>query len=124
VPTSSVEFAHRVRRFLERQGLLGREDRRTLSENFQAGVTWNVDFVVMIGLSTALFAFGLPNNSPAAVIGGMLVAPLMSPLPTGLHRPACRPGAHREGQTDAVLWRVRPQRRASSTSDAGQAGKG
>jgi len=124
VPTSSVEFAHRVGRFLERQGLLGREDRRTLSEDFQAGVTWNVDFVVMIGLSTALVAFGLLNYSPAAIIGGMLVAPLMSPLPTGLHRPACRPGVHREGQTDTVLRCVRPQRRVSSTSDASQVRKG
>lgn len=60
--------------------VLGREERRDLFETFQAGGTWNVDFVVMMGLSTALAAFGLLNNSPAAVIGAMLVAPLMSPL--------------------------------------------
>ena len=60
--------------------VLGREERRDLFETFQAGGTWNVDFVVMMGISTALAAFGLLNNSPAAVIGAMLVAPLMSPL--------------------------------------------
>ena len=38
---------------------------------------------MMTGLSTALATFGLLNNSPAAFIGGMLVAPLMSPLPAG-----------------------------------------
>jgi uncharacterized hydrophobic protein (TIGR00271 family) len=60
--------------------VLQREERRNLFEHFQASGTWNVDFVIMMGLSTALASFGLLNNSPAAVIGAMLVAPLMSPL--------------------------------------------
>ncbi len=68
------------RRFLKWLPVVGREERRALFETFQAGGTWNVDFVVMMGLSTALAAFGLLNNSPAGVIGAMLVAPLMSPL--------------------------------------------
>jgi len=67
-------------RWLKWLPVVGREQRRALFENFQAGGTWNVDFVVMMGLSTALAAFGLLNNSPAGVIGAMLVAPLMSSL--------------------------------------------
>ncbi len=67
-------------RWLNWLPVLGREERRSLFEIFQASGTWNVDFTVMMGLATALAAFGLLNNSPAAVIGAMLVAPLMSPL--------------------------------------------
>lgn len=67
-------------RWLKWLPVIGREERRNLFEQFQAGGTWNIDFVVMMGLSTALASFGLLNNSPAAVIGAMLVAPLMSPL--------------------------------------------
>ncbi len=59
---------------------LEREDRRKLFDHFQASARWNIDFVVMMALATALAAFGLLNNSAPAVIGAMLVAPLMSPL--------------------------------------------
>jgi uncharacterized hydrophobic protein (TIGR00271 family) len=67
-------------RFLQWLPVVEREQRRNLHEYFEASGTWNVDFVIMMGLSTALAAFGLLNNSAAAVIGAMLVAPLMSPL--------------------------------------------
>jgi uncharacterized membrane protein len=60
--------------------VLEREDRVTLFERFDASATSNPDFLVMMGLSTALSAFGLLNNPAAAVIGAILVAPLMSPL--------------------------------------------
>ncbi len=67
-------------RWLNWLPVLAREERLSLFENFQASGVWNVDFTIMMGLSSALAAFGLLNNSPAAVIGAMLVAPLMSPL--------------------------------------------
>lgn len=67
-------------RWLQWLPIVERDQRRKLHEHFDASATWNVDFVVMMGLSTALAAFGLLNNSAAAVIGAMLVAPLMSPL--------------------------------------------
>ena len=60
--------------------VLEREERLNLFEHFRIIGSWNADFVVMMGLSTALAAFGLLNNSSPAVIGAMLVAPLMSPL--------------------------------------------
>lgn len=40
----------------------------------------NIDFFILIGLSALIAALGLMLNSPAVVIGAMLVAPLMSPL--------------------------------------------
>ncbi|MDX1613540.1 MAG: DUF389 domain-containing protein [Candidatus Promineifilaceae bacterium] len=43
------------------------------------------DFFILIALSTAIAALGMLINSPAVVIGAMLVAPLMSPMAgTGL----------------------------------------
>jgi uncharacterized hydrophobic protein (TIGR00271 family) len=38
------------------------------------------DFFILIGLSALIAALGLMLNSPAVVIGAMLVAPLMSPM--------------------------------------------
>ncbi len=40
----------------------------------------SADYFVLIGLSATIAAFGLLLNSPAVVIGAMLVAPLMSPM--------------------------------------------
>ncbi len=45
-----------------------------------AGTRFNPDFLVMMGMATAIAALGLLENSGAVVIGAMLVAPLMSPL--------------------------------------------
>jgi len=40
----------------------------------------STDFFVMIGLSSAIAAIGLVQNSPATIIGAMLVAPMMSTI--------------------------------------------
>ena len=40
----------------------------------------DIDFFILMGLSALIAALGLMLNSPAVVIGAMLVAPLMSPL--------------------------------------------
>jgi len=44
------------------------------------GAQPNVDFFVMIGLSAAIATLGLLLNSPAVIIGAMLVAPLMAAI--------------------------------------------
>ncbi|MCL7454243.1 MAG: universal stress protein, partial [Anaerolineae bacterium] len=44
------------------------------------GAQPSVDFFVMIGLSAAIAAIGLLQNSPAVIIGAMLVAPLMAAI--------------------------------------------
>lgn len=49
---------------------------RSLRRNARA----DTDFLTMIGLSTTIAALGLLLNSPAVVIGAMLVAPLMSAI--------------------------------------------
>lgn len=60
--------------------ILSREERREILAHLKETASWNVDFVVMMGLSAALASLGLLNNSTTVVIGAMLVAPLMSPL--------------------------------------------
>lgn len=59
---------------------LTREDRVALFENLQTKSRWSFDFMALIILSTAIAALGLTQNSPAVIIGAMLVAPLMTPL--------------------------------------------
>jgi uncharacterized hydrophobic protein (TIGR00271 family) len=55
-------------------------DRVDLFDRLQVGARWNVDFIMMICLSTAIASLGLIQNSTAVVIGAMVVAPLMTPL--------------------------------------------
>lgn len=40
----------------------------------------SIDFFILIALSAIISMFGLLQNSPAVIIGAMLVAPLMSPI--------------------------------------------
>ena len=44
------------------------------------GAAPNVDFFIMIALSAAIATIGLMQNSPAVIIGAMLVAPLMAAI--------------------------------------------
>ena len=55
-------------------------ERIDLFDRLQVGARWNVDFMMMICLSTAIASLGLIQNSTAVVIGAMVVAPLMTPL--------------------------------------------
>ena len=59
---------------------LERDDRIGLVERVQSNSQWNFDFFALMSLSTVIAAMGLIQNSPAVVIGAMLVAPLMTPL--------------------------------------------
>lgn len=49
-------------------------------EGVAEGARSRVDFFMMIGLAAVLASFGLLLNSPAIIIGAMLVAPLMSAI--------------------------------------------
>lgn len=55
-------------------------DYADLYEKLQAGSRWNVDFMLMLGLASAIATLGLIQSSPAVVIGSMLLAPLMTPM--------------------------------------------
>ncbi len=59
---------------------LPRDKRVELVERIQSSSQWDFDFIMLICMSTIIAAGGLIQNSPAVVIGAMLVAPLMTPL--------------------------------------------
>jgi uncharacterized hydrophobic protein (TIGR00271 family) len=59
---------------------LNREEQIEVYRETHRGARPDVDFFVMIGLSTVIATFGLLQNSSAVIIGAMLVAPLFSPL--------------------------------------------
>jgi uncharacterized hydrophobic protein (TIGR00271 family) len=49
-------------------------------KSIREGAEPKVDFFVMIALAAAIATFGLLQNSPAVIIGAMLVAPLMAAI--------------------------------------------
>jgi uncharacterized hydrophobic protein (TIGR00271 family) len=55
-------------------------DHADLLYNLRMGSNWGPDFVGMLGLASAIASLGLLQNSPAVVIGSMLLAPLMTPM--------------------------------------------
>jgi uncharacterized hydrophobic protein (TIGR00271 family) len=59
---------------------LERADRLVLFERMQEGSRFGFDFAALITLATGIAALGLIQDSPATVIGAMLVAPLMTPI--------------------------------------------
>lgn len=69
--------SERIARYLPR---LSREDRLALFTRLESGSRFDVDFLALISLSTGIASLGLLQNSPAVVIGAMLVAPLMTPM--------------------------------------------
>ena len=78
-------MGHRIRDFVERffslrVPQLERDDRISLFERLQTQSRWSFDFMALMLLATGIASLGLLQNSPAVVIGAMLVAPLMTPL--------------------------------------------
>jgi len=57
-----------------------RADRSAAYVRIRRGARPDRDFFVLIGLATAIASLGMLLDSPAVVIGAMLVAPLMSPI--------------------------------------------
>lgn len=55
-------------------------DHADLLSDLRQGSKWNSDFVLMLALASAIASLGLMQNSPAVVIGSMLLAPLMTPM--------------------------------------------
>lgn len=53
---------------------------REVVENLQGASTPNFDFFALVVVSTVICTLGLVTDSAAVIIGGMLVAPLMSPI--------------------------------------------
>ena len=56
------------------------EERSTVYRQIREGARPDIDFFVMIALSATIATLGLLLDSAAVIIGGMLIAPLMSPI--------------------------------------------
>jgi len=54
--------------------------RLALLERLEANGRLSPDFLIMLAGSTVIATFGLFQNSPAVIIGAMIIAPLMRPL--------------------------------------------
>lgn len=54
--------------------------RMEIVEDIRTGSTPGFDYFFLVILSSAIATLGLINNSPAVIIGAMLLAPLMSPI--------------------------------------------
>jgi uncharacterized hydrophobic protein (TIGR00271 family) len=55
-------------------------DYSELVQDLRSGSRWGADFIVMLAMASAIATLGLLQNSPAVVIGSMLLAPLMTPM--------------------------------------------
>lgn len=55
-------------------------DHAELLQDMRQGSRWNSDFIGMLALASSIATLGLMQNSPAVVIGSMLLAPLMTPM--------------------------------------------
>ncbi len=55
-------------------------DYADLIQGLRRGSRLGVDFLVMLGLAAAIASLGMLQDSPAVVIGSMLLAPLMTPM--------------------------------------------
>lgn len=71
------DLARRTQQLLPRMNLQERTDAYV---RIRRSARPDLDFFVLIGLSAIIAGLGLIINSPAVVIGAMLVAPLMSPI--------------------------------------------
>lgn len=55
-------------------------ERREVTEEIASSISSKFDFFLLVVLSCSIATMGLITNSPAVIIGAMLVAPLMSPI--------------------------------------------
>ena len=70
----------RIKSLVEWFPRINPSDHADLIHDLRQGSKWGPDFVVMLGLAAAVSTLGLMQDSPAVVIGSMLLAPLMTPL--------------------------------------------
>lgn len=72
---SAVDWG--IQRFIPR---LSQSERSEVYVRIRENARPDLDFFALTALSATIAAFGLTQNSPAVVIGAMLVAPLMAPI--------------------------------------------
>ena len=79
-PTAGAALRRARWRLLSLLPQLTLEERLGIYQQVRRGSRADTDFYVMMILAAAIASFGLLLNSPAVIIGAMLVAPLMSAL--------------------------------------------
>lgn len=70
----------RLRSLIEWLPRINPIDHAELMHELRQGSRWGPDFVLMLGLAAGVSSLGLLQDSPAVVIGSMLLAPLMTPM--------------------------------------------
>ncbi len=71
---------HRGKRGIQWNPRLSPADYADLIQGLRTGSRLSADFMTMLGLAAAIASLGLLQDSPAVVIGSMLLAPLMTPM--------------------------------------------
>ncbi|MEY8839341.1 hypothetical protein AB9K41_09965 [Cribrihabitans sp. XS_ASV171] len=71
------------------------KDADLLFEQIEESSVPSLNFYFMLGMATAIASFGLLSNSAPAIIGAMIVAPLMSPI-IGFSFAACQSASNRD----------------------------
>jgi uncharacterized hydrophobic protein (TIGR00271 family) len=80
-PQGPVTWRMRVLKILRKMVKpINRERRAEVQVQMRAASRPDFDFFLLVVLSCIIATFGLLTNSPATIIGAMLVAPLMSPI--------------------------------------------
>lgn len=72
-----TRIIHFVDRFIHQ---LSPEERKQLIEEIKHSASPGFDFFLLVILSCSIATLGLITNSPAVIIGAMLLAPIMSPI--------------------------------------------
>jgi len=60
--------------------VLENQHQETVRENFRAGAKFNKAYLLMNVLAATIASYGLFANSPAVVIGAMIIAMLLGPI--------------------------------------------
>ena len=73
-------FQKTLRKIAPAFGILDEEAKKQVTEEIKADSSPGFDFYLLVILSASIATLGLITNSPAVIIGAMLLAPLMSPI--------------------------------------------
>lgn len=71
---------HRPSKLIRSIPRLTMEQRRIIITDVQDDSKANFDYFILVALSSSIATLGLLSDSPAVIIGAMVVAPLMSPI--------------------------------------------
>ncbi len=71
---------HRPPKWIRSIPRLSIEERRKIIADIEDDSKANFDYLILVALSSTIATLGLLSDSPAVIIGAMVVAPLMSPI--------------------------------------------